>query len=70
MSQRNPPIRRMKIRMDEAEALVHALKTHQVDAIVGEHHVMVVRLKQAEEQLEHSHNELRALAANTVPSRE
>jgi signal transduction histidine kinase len=64
MSQRNPPIRRMKIRMDEAEALVHALKTHQVDAIVGEHHVMVVRLKQAEEQLEHSRDELRALAAN------
>ena len=64
MSQRNPPVHRMKIRMDEAEALVHALKTHQVDAIVGERHVMVVRLKQAEKQLEHSRDELRALAVN------
>jgi signal transduction histidine kinase len=64
MSQRNPPARRMKIRMDEAEALVHALKTHQVDAVVGERHVMVVRLKQAEDQLEHSRDELRALAAS------
>src|SRR4029079_13494042 len=64
MNHRNPPARRMKIRMDEAEALVHALKTHQVDAIVGEQHVMVVRLKQAEKQLEHSRDELRALAAN------
>ena len=64
MSHRNLPARRMKTRMDEAEALVHALKTHQVDAIVGERNVMVVRLKQAEEQLEHSRDELRALAAN------
>src|SRR6185295_14455973 len=64
MSHRNPPARRMKTRMDEAEALVHALRTHQVDAILGERHVMVVRLKQAEEQLEHSRDELRALAAN------
>ena len=64
MSHRNPPARKMKTRMDEAEALVHALRTHQVDAIVGERHVMVVRLKQAEKQLEHSRDELRALAAN------
>ena len=49
--------------MVEAEALVHALKTHQVDAIVGERHVMVVRLKEAEAQLEKSRDELRALAA-------
>jgi signal transduction histidine kinase len=60
----------MKVRMDEAEALVHALKTHQVDAIVGERHIMVVRLKQAEEQLEHSRDELRALAANLQLLRE
>jgi signal transduction histidine kinase len=49
--------------MDEAEALVHALKTHQVDAIVGERYVMVVRLKQAEKELEISRDELRALAS-------
>jgi signal transduction histidine kinase len=64
MSHRNPPARRRKIRLDEAEAIIHALKTHQVDAVVGEHHVMVVRLKQAEEQLQHSRDELRALAAH------
>jgi signal transduction histidine kinase len=60
----------MKTRLDEAEALIHALKTHQVDAIVGEHHVMVVRLKQAEEQLQHSRDELRALAAHLQVLRE
>ena len=57
--------------MTEAEALVHALRTHQVDAIVGERHIMVVRLKQAEEELENSRDQLRALAAQiAVPARE
>lgn len=64
MSHRHPLARGMKTRMDEAEALVHALKTHQVDAIVGEQHVMVVRLKEAEEQLENSRDALRAFAVN------
>lgn len=63
MSHRNAAVRRPKTRMNEAEALIHALKTHQVDAIVGERYVMVVRLKQAEQELENSRDELRALAA-------
>ena len=46
-----------------AEALIRALRTHQVDAIVGERHVMVVRLRQAEEELKNSRDQLRALAA-------
>jgi glucose-6-phosphate-specific signal transduction histidine kinase len=60
----------MKTRVDEADAFVHALNTHRVDAIVDEHHFMVVRLKQAEEQLENPRDELRALAANLQLLRE
>lgn len=49
---------------------MHALRTHQVDAIVGERHIMVVRLKQAEEKLEHSRDQLRALTAQLQSLRE
>jgi len=56
--------------MKEAEDLFHALRTQQVDAIVGERHIMVVRLKQAEENLKNSRNELRALAAHLLSARE
>jgi signal transduction histidine kinase len=63
MSHQNPPVHRLKTRIKEAEALIHALRTNQVDAIVGERHIMVVRLKQAEEELENSRDQLRALAA-------
>ena len=56
--------------MKEAEELFHALRTQQVDAIVGERHIMVVRLKQAEENLKNSRNELRALAAHLLSARE
>jgi signal transduction histidine kinase len=63
MSHRKRPVHRPKIRMKEAEALVRALKTHQVDAIVGERHIMVCRLKEVEEKLENSRDQLRALAA-------
>jgi signal transduction histidine kinase len=41
-----------------------------VDAILGERHFMVVRLKQAEEELENSRDQLRALAANLQSARE
>jgi signal transduction histidine kinase len=53
-----------------AEALAHALRTHQVDAIVGERHIMVVRLKRAEDDLKASRDELRALAAQLQSIRE
>ena len=56
--------------MKEAEELFHALRTQQVDAIVGERHIMVVRLKQAEENLKSSRNQLRALAAYLLSARE
>ena len=51
------------VKAKEAEALFRALKTHQVDAIVGERHFMVLRLKKAEEELENSRDQLRALTA-------
>ncbi len=54
---------------DETD-LLHALRTHQVDAIVGEHHVMLVRLKQAEDDLQSSRNQLRMLAAHLLAARE
>lgn len=63
MSRRKQPVRKLRIRMKEAEALVRALRAHQVDGIVGERHVMVCRLKQAEKELENSRDQLRALAA-------
>jgi signal transduction histidine kinase len=70
MSHRKRPVRRLKIRMKEAEALVRALKTHQVDGIIGEHHIMVCRLKEAEEKLENSRDQVRALAASLQSMRE
>ncbi len=70
MSHRKRPVHRPKIRMKEAEALVHALKTHQVDGIVGERHIMVCRLKEAEEKLENSRDQVRALATYLQSVRE
>ena len=58
-----PSARRPKTTTQEAEAVVHALRTHQVDAIIGERHVSFVRLKQAEMELENSRDQLRAFAA-------
>jgi signal transduction histidine kinase len=56
--------------MKEAEALVRALKTHQVDGIVGERHIMICRMKEVEEKLENSRDQVRALAARLQFSRE
>jgi signal transduction histidine kinase len=56
--------------MKDAEALVRALKTHQVDGIVGERHIMVCRLKEVEEKLENSRDQVRALAASLQSMRE
>jgi len=70
MSPRNQPVKKPNRRMNHAEALIHALKTHQVDAIVGERYVMVLRLKQAEQELKNSRDQLRALAASLQVLRE
>ena len=70
MSRRKPQVRTSNTRIKEHEALIRALKTHQVDAIVGERHIRVLRLKQAEEELENSRDQLRALAAQLQSIRE
>lgn len=70
MSSRKPPFRKQETKGAAAEELVHALRTHQVDAPVGARHIMLVRLKQAEEDLELSRNQLRALTASLLSIRE
>src|SRR5229473_4061353 len=70
MNSQKPPYHELETRMKEAEELFHALRTQQVDAIVGERHIMLVRLKQAEENLKNSRNQLRALAAYLLSARE
>lgn len=70
MRDRRPLGIESKIKRNEAEALIHALRTHQVDAIVGERHVMIVRLKQAEEHIENSRDQARALATYLQSIRE
>ncbi len=70
MNNQKPPYRELETKMREAEELIHALRTQQVDAIVGERHIMLVRLKQAEENLKSSRNQLRALAAYLLSARE
>src|SRR5260370_40491071 len=70
MSNQKPPYRELETKMKEAEELIHVLRTQQVDAIVGERHIMLVRLKQAEENLKSSRNQLRALTAYLLSVRE
>jgi signal transduction histidine kinase len=70
MSNLKVPYHELETKIKDAEELIHALKTHQVDAIVGERHIMLVRLRQAEENLKSSRNQLRALAAYLLSVRE
>ena len=70
MSDPKPPTHESKIKGKEAEAFIHALRTHQVDAIVGERHIMILRLKQAEENLKKSRDQVRALATSLQSIRE
>lgn len=53
-----------------AQGLERALRTHEVDAIVGDRDIMFVRLKQTEDDLEISRNQLRALTAHLLSVRE
>jgi len=69
MSALRSPVVRRRVRT-ETEALAHVLKTHQVDAIVGERDVMLVRLRQVEAELEQSRDELRALAGRLQVQRD
>jgi signal transduction histidine kinase len=53
-----------------AQGLERALRTHEVDAIVGDRDIMFVRLKQAEDDLERSRDQLRALTAHLLSVRD
>jgi signal transduction histidine kinase len=57
-------------KLKAAEDLMHALRTQQVDAVVGQRGPMLLRLQQAEEDLRDSRNQLRALAANLLSVRD
>ncbi len=70
MKKRKPAYRSLKTRTKETREIIHALQTQQVDAIVGRRQVMLVRLKQVEENLQSSRDQLRALAANLLSVRE
>jgi signal transduction histidine kinase len=70
MSNQKLPYRELETKMQQAEELIHVLRTQQVDAIVGERHTMLVRLKQAEENLKSSRDQLRAFAAYLLSVRE
>jgi len=70
MNNQKPPYSELETKMKEAEELIHVLRTQQVDAIVGERHIMLVRLKQAEENLKSSRNQLRTLASYLLSARE
>jgi len=70
MSNQKLPYHELETRIREAEDLIHALRTRQVDAIVGERHIMLVRLKHTEENLKNSRDQLRSLAASLQSMRE
>jgi len=71
MKKQVPIYGELEDKLRDAEALIHALRTRQVDAIVGErHHIMLVRLRQTEENLKSSRDQLRVLAAGLLSARD
>ena len=51
MSREKPTYQELEARLAEAEAIIAVLRNQEVDAIVGEEHVALVRLKEVEEAL-------------------
>jgi signal transduction histidine kinase len=70
MSPSNRAPREQNGSLTGAEGLARALRTHEVDAIVGDRDIMFVRLKQAEDDLAQSRDQLRALAAHLLSVRD
>jgi len=67
---RRRPLRQRQGEITGEQGLARALRTHQVDAIVGERDIMLVRLKRAEDELEMSRDQVRALAAHLLSVRD
>jgi PAS domain S-box-containing protein len=61
MSDEKPTYEELEARLAEAEAVIEVLRSQQVDAIIGEEHVALVRLKELEEALRVSEERLRSL---------
>jgi signal transduction histidine kinase len=70
MSHQDPAHHEGREGLTGAEGLARALRTHEVDAIVGDRDIMFVRLKQAEDELESSRDQLRALASHLLSVRD
>jgi len=70
MNHRRPGRGRDSDSLTGPEGLERALRTHEVDAIVGDRDIMLVRLKQAEDDLEGSRDQLRALAGHLLSVRD
>jgi signal transduction histidine kinase len=51
MNNHKPSYKELEKKLAEAEALLEALRKHEIDAIIGEDNVAVVRLREVEEQL-------------------
>ena len=54
MSDRKPTYEELEARLAETEAVIEALRSQQVDAIIGDDHVALVRLKEVEDALRES----------------
>ncbi len=52
MDEQKPTYEELQQQLAEANSLVEALRNHEIDAIVGEKSVAVVRLREVEEQLD------------------
>jgi PAS domain S-box-containing protein len=61
MSKEKPTYEELEARLTEAEAVIEALRSQQVDAIVGEERVALVHLKELEEALRDSRHMLQTV---------
>jgi len=61
MSSKKPTYQELKAKLAEAEEIIAALRGEEVDAVVGNHHVILLRLKDAEEALRESEKRYRTI---------
>jgi PAS domain S-box-containing protein len=65
MRSRKPTYRELEDRLAEAEAAIAALRGEEVDAVVGEQHVLILRLEEVERALRESEKFSSSLLANS-----
>ncbi len=54
-------VEKLRERLQQAEAIIEALKGHQVDAVIGDQGVLILRLSEVETQLQESEERLSAV---------